>query len=184
MSSTIVKVCLLIVAFIAVTAAAAQMRHKTEREPKETEHASPSVAADRRDTLVPAGAFAGRPYWLALAQCGGIYFKLNELYTDVAVQARAVKPDPKLNTEYTKKLNDAIRAATVFFDGADRFLMADRGLERNDAILVYDGHSRAAGDRVKTIDAALSAARACPVLYEACQQAFPKACSESITPIS
>ena len=77
---------------------------------------------DKRDRMVAApGAFAGRPYWLALAQCGGIYFKLNVLYTDIAVHARVVKPDPKVNAEYTKKLNDAIDAATVFFDGATRF---------------------------------------------------------------
>ena len=70
------------------------------------------------------------------------------------MHARAVKPDPKLNTEYTKKLNDAIKTATVFFNGAEHFLMTDRGLERVDAVLTYDEQSLAAGDRVKTIDAA------------------------------
>ena len=126
----------------------------------------------------------GRPYWLALAQCGGIYFKLNVLYTDIAVHARAVKPDPKLNTEYTKKLNDAIKTATAYFDGAERFLMIDRGIERVDAVLIYDGQSRAAGERVKTIDAALAAAKVCPALYQACQEANPKACSETLAPMS
>ena len=62
------------------------------------------VSIDKRDSLVAApGPFNGRPYWLALAQCGGIYFKLNTLYTDAAVRARVVKPDPKANAELTPK---------------------------------------------------------------------------------
>ena len=40
--------------------------------------------------------------------------------------------------------------------------MTDRGLERDDAVLTYDGQSRAAGDRLKTIDAALAAAKVVP----------------------
>ena len=185
MPRTIVKAVLLLAALVAATGAAAQTRHRSERQPKEVERLVPPPPVDKRDSVVAAvGAFTGRPYWLALAQCGGTYFKLNQLYTDIAVHARAVKPDPKINAEYTKKLNEAIRTATVFFDGAERFLMTERGLERVDAVLIYDAQSRAAGDRVKTIDAALNAAKACPVLYEACQRAYPKACSEPLTPMS
>ena len=77
------------------------------------------------------------------------------LYTDIAVHARAVKPDPKLNTEYTKKLNDAIKTATTFFTGAEHFLMTDRGLERVDAVLIYDEQSLARATGIKTIEAAL-----------------------------
>ena len=91
---------------------------------------------------------------------------------------------PRLNAEYTKKLNEAIKAATVFFDGAERLLMTDRGIERVDAVLTYDAQSRAAGDRLKTIDAALAAAKTCPALYQACQEAYPKGCSEPLVPIS
>jgi len=175
----------LTVALLAAASADAQTRHRHEREPKEVEHPAPAVSLDKRDSVVAApGAFAGRPYWLALAQCGGIYFKLDTLYTDIAVHARAVKPDPKLNAEFTKKLNDAIKTATVYFNSAEHFLMTDRGLERVDAVLTYDEQSLAAGDRVKTIDAALTAAKACPALYQACQLAHPKACSEPLTPIS
>ena len=134
-----------------------------QREPKEVEHPIPSAPVDKRDSVVAGqGAYAGRPYWLALAQCGGIYFKLNTLYSDIAVHARVVKPDPKINAEYTKKLNDAIKTATVYFSGAEHFLMTDRGLERVDAVLIYDEQSLAAGDRVKTIEAALNATKACP----------------------
>jgi len=184
MSRTTAKTALLLVALVAAASAVAQTRHRSEREPKETEHPAPAPSVDKRDAVVPAvDGFTGRPYWLALAQCGGVYFKLNQLYTEIAVHARAVKPDPKVNAEYTRKLNEAMRTATVFFDSADRFLMNDRGLERLDAVLVYDGQSRAAGDRVKTIDAALTAARACPALYEACQKVYPKACSEPLSPM-
>ena len=121
---------------------------------------------------------------MALAQCGGIYFKLNTLYTDVAVRARVIKPDPSANAEYTKKLNEAMRIATTYFNAAERFLTTDRGVERADAVLTYDAQSRAAGDRVPTIDAALAAAKACPALYRACQEAYPKACSETLAPMS
>jgi hypothetical protein len=176
---------LLAAVFAVVTTADAQSRRHREHEPKEAEHPAPTVPADKRDSVVAAaGAYAGRPYWLALAQCGGVYFKLNQLYTDIAVHARAVKPDPRLNNEYTKKLNDAIKAATTFFTGAEHFLMTDRGVERVDAVLTYDQQSLAVGDRLKTIDAALNAAKACPPLYQACQEAYPKACSEPLAPTS
>lgn len=183
MRTTAVKLALFIAALAA--AADAQTRHhRREREPKETERPAPTVSIDKRDTMVPTpGTFAGKPYWLALAQCGGAYFKLNVLYTALAVQARAVKPDPKLNTEYTKKLNDAIKTATAFFTGAERFLMTDRGIERTDAVLIYNEQSRVVADRIKSIDAALSTAKACPALYQACQDTHAKACSESLAPI-
>ena len=109
MKTAIVRA-ILFVALFAATSVYAQTRHHREREPKETEHPAPAVSVDKRDTVVQAsGAFSGHPYWLALAQCGGIYFKLNVLYTAVAVRARVVSPDPKVNSEYTEKLNDAIK---------------------------------------------------------------------------
>ena len=43
--------------------------------------------------------------------------------------------------------------------------------------------SRVVADRIKTIDAALNAAKACPALYQACQDARAKACSESLAPV-
>jgi len=187
-SRTTAKAILLVSAIaVAGSGAQAQYRHRIqrEREPKQVEHPAPAVPADKRDRVVAAPSpFAGRPYWLALAQCGGIYFKLNELYTDVAVHARVVKPDPKVDTEYTKKLNEAIDVATSLYDAASRFLMADRNIERDDAILIYDGQARAAGDRAKTINEALGAARFCPALYAACQAAHPKECSSPLPPIS
>jgi len=170
---------------VATTGTQAQTtRHKREQQ-RAAEPAVPAVPPDKRDSVVAAPAvFVGRPYWLALAQCGGIYFKLNVLYTDAAVHARVVKPDPKANAEYTKKLNDAIKTATAYFDGAERFLMTDRGLERADAVLTYDGQSRAAGERLKTVEAALVAVKACPALYRACQETFSKQCSAPLPPAS
>lgn len=186
MSKNLFKIALLLISLVAATGADAQTRHRQQRqqrEPKEVEHPISSAPVDKRDSVVAGqGAYAGRPYWAALAQCGGIYFKLNTLYSDIAVHARAVKPDPKINAEYTKKLNDAIKTATVYFSGAEHLLMTDRGLERVDAVLIYDEQSLSAGDRIKTIEAALNATKACPLLYQACQQAFPKACSAPLTP--
>jgi len=154
-----------------------------KHEQREAEPPPSIVPIDNRDSVVTApGAFNGRPYWLALAQCGGIYFKLNTLYTDAAIRARVVKPDPRANADLTKKLNDAIRTATAYFDGAEHFLMTDREIERADAVLAYDASARAAGERLKSIDAALAAAKACPALYQACQAAYPKHCSEPIAP--
>lgn len=185
---TAVKSALLVAAIAAAgTGAQAQSRHRIERErePKQVDRPAPAVAGDKRDRVVAAPSpFAGRSYWLSLAQCGGVYFKLNELYSDVAVHARVVKPDPKLNTEYTKKLNEAIDLATSFYDAAGRFLMADRNIERDDAVLLYEGQARAAGDRAKSIDQALATARSCPVLYAACQAAHPKECSGPLPPSS
>jgi hypothetical protein len=172
-------------AFLAASGADAQTRRKHAVEPKQVDHPMPAASADKRDSVVTTpGAFTGRPYWVGLAQCGGIYFKLNTFYADIAAHARAVKPDPKLTTEYTKKLNDAIKTATVFFSGAEHLLMTDRGFERIDAVLTYNEQSLASGSRIKTIDAALSAAKACPALYKACQEVYPKACSEPLAPIS
>jgi hypothetical protein len=156
-----------------------------ERGSSDSDRPAPAVPADKRDSVVTKpGPYMGRPYWQTLAQCGGIYFKLNVLYTDIAVHARVTKPDPTLNNEVTKKLNDAIKTATVFFTAAERILMNDRGIERIDAVLVYDEQSRAAGSRLQTVDAALNAARSCPALYQACQEAYAKSCSEPLTPVS
>jgi hypothetical protein len=180
----LVAVALAAVAIIAATGADAQSRHR-RTEPKEVDRPAPPPATDKRDSVVAAaGAFSGRPFWLVLAQCGGTYFKLNTFYADIAAHARAVKPDPKATSEYTKKLTDAIKVATTYFNGAERFLMTDRGIERIDAVLTYDPQSRAAGDRVKSVDAALAAAQSCPALYQACQAAYPKACSDTLPPTS
>jgi hypothetical protein len=186
MSKILAKAILLAVALVAAANADAQTSRRREREPaKETTAPAPAVPADKRDSVVTAaGPYNGRPYWLVLAQCGGIYFKLNVLYTDVAVHARSVKPDPKVNVEYTKKLDDAIKTASAYFDAAERFLMVDRSIERNDAVLIYEAQSRAAGDRVKTIDAGLAAAKTCPALYQVCQEANPKACGTTLAPAS
>ena len=168
-----------------IVATMAQAQTHRQREPREAPPSSATAPTDKRDSLVAApGAFNGRPYWLALAQCGGIYFKLNILYTDAAVRARVVKPDPRANAELTKKLNEAIKTATTYFNGAERLLMTDRGIERIDAVLIYDGQSRAAGEPLRTIEAALAAAKACPALYWTCRETYPKQCSEPLPPLS
>ena len=178
-----------IVALALFAAASADAQTRRHRAPRDTESATPAAApaipTDKRDAVVQMpGAFSGKAYWLALAQCGGTYFKLNTIYADAAAHARVIKPDPKATAEYTRDLKDAIKTATVYFDAAERFLMIDRGIERVDAVIAYDPQSRAAGDRLKTVEAAQAAAQACPALYQACQGAYPKACSETLPPTS
>jgi hypothetical protein len=177
------EVVLLALAFMVGSNADAQTRR--ERPSREVDRAppAPSVPVDKRDsTVLMPGPFNGKPYWLALAQCGGTYFKLNTFYAESAAQARVIKPDPKATAEYTRDLKDAIRIATIYFDATERFLMTDRGIERTDAVITYDPQSRAAGDRLKTVEAAKAAAQACPVLYQACHGAYPKSCNERLPP--
>jgi hypothetical protein len=183
MSTIVSKALLLGLAFVVMSDAHAQKYNR--RPTKEVERPPAAAPVDKRDTVVTAaGSYSGKPYWLALSQCGGVYFRLNTLYTDEAVRARVVKPDPRANAEYSKKLTEAIKTATAYFTAAESFLMTDRGIERADAVLIYDAQSRAAGDRLKTIDAALTGAKVCPALYQACGSSFPKACSEPIEPMS
>ena len=168
---------------LAATSADAQRHHR--RTQREVERPPAPIVVDKRDAVVAApGAFVGKPYWLVLAQCGGSYFKLNTLYTDAAVHARVVHPDPRANATYTKNLQEAISLATTFYNAAEKFLETDRGLDRDNAVLTYDGPARAAGDKIKAIDAGLAAVKACPALYEACQAAYAKACSGRLVPLS
>jgi hypothetical protein len=162
---------------VVATAADAQTRRKRERE----EAPATVPQADKRDRLVttPGTPFSGRAYWQAMAQCGGIYFKLNALYSGAAIQAKVVKPDAAANAQFTKKSDVARRTATAFFDAAERFLIADRGMAREEAMLTYDARATVEGDRHKTIEAAEQATKPCPALYHACREANPKICSES-----
>ena len=185
MAKTIVTAGLLALAVLAGATDALAQATRRKPPPKPPEPPAPAMPIDKRDSVVTTpGLFNGRPYWLALAECGGIYFKLNIFYTDAAVHARVGKPDPHANAEFSKKLKEAIDVATTYFNGAEHFLMAQRGLERTDAVLTYDKTSRAAGDRLKSIDAALAAAKDCPAVYHACQEAFSKQCSEPLSPLS
>jgi hypothetical protein len=185
MAKTIVTAGLLALAVLAGATDALAQATRRKPPPKPPEPPAPAMPIDKRDSVVTTpGLFNGRPYWLALAECGGIYFKLNIFYTDAAVHARVGKPDPHANAEFSKKLKEAIEVATTYFDGAEHFLMAQRGLERTDAVLTYDKTSRAAGDRLKSIDAALAAAKDCPAVYHACQEAFSKQCNEPLSPLS
>jgi hypothetical protein len=164
-----------VLALLVVTAADAQSRRKKERET-----APPAAPPDRRDRLVaaPGTPFNGRPYWLVLAQCGGIYFKINNLYALAAIQAKVVKPDPAANTRFSKLSDVARRNATSFFEASERFLVADRGIAREEAMLMYDNRGTDEGERHKTVEAAEKAAQPCPALYRTCRESFAKICSE------
>jgi len=165
---------LALAALVVSTTADAQRRRERERE-----RPAPPAAADKRDRLVTSsGSFNGRPYWQAMAQCGGIYFKINTLYSTAAIQAKVVKPDPAAHAQFNKKSDAARRSATAFFEAAERFLIADRGVAREEAIMTYDARATEEGDRYKTVEAAEQATKQCPALYQACRDTVPKICSE------
>jgi hypothetical protein len=168
--------CLIVAACLVAGAADAQTKRKREQE-----KAAPVPPPDRRDRVVaaPGTPFNGKPYWQSLAQCGGIYFKLNNLYALAAIQAKVVKPDPAANAQFSKKSDAARRTATAFFVAAERFLMADRGIAREDASLTYDARANDEGERHKTIETAEQATKPCPALYQVCRDAFAKICSEA-----
>jgi hypothetical protein len=155
------------------------------RGKKQQEEAAPAPApVDKRDRLVsaPGTPFNGRAYWQAAAQCGGLYFKLGTIHLDAATRAKVVKPDPAAYASLTKDGSAANRSATVFFEAAERFLIADRKLARDEAVMTYDGVASASGDRVKTVEAAAMAAKSCPELYQTCHGAFPQVCGERSLP--
>ena len=82
----------------------------------------------------------------------------------------------------TKNADTARRSATSFYEAAERFLIADRKVSREEAVVVYDPVAAASGDRVKTVEAAATAAKSCPELYQTCHGAYPQACSERSLP--
>jgi hypothetical protein len=149
--------------------------------PKKGEPAPAPTPGDKRDRVVtaPGTPFHGRAYWQAAAQCGGIYFKLNSVYSDAAIAAKVIKPDPAAYTRLSKEAETASMAATRFFEASEHFLVADRKLARDDAILTYDAVSNSAGERLKTIDAAVQAAKPCPEFYKACRSAHPQMCNDA-----
>jgi len=183
MLRTVSKLAVVAIALVVATSANA-LRVRRHVPKKKVEH-PPPISLDNRDSIVAVpGPFVGHPYWLGLAQCGGIYFKLNVLYTEAAVHARVVKPDAHADAADTKRLNEAISIATAYFDAAENFLRTDRELARNDAILTYDPQSEEAGDQIKSIEAGLAATKACPALYQACEAQYAKICTQKLTPLS
>ena len=170
------------VTLIALAIAATLSTADAARRLKKQEDAAPApVAADKRDRVVtaPGTPFNGRAFWQAAAQCGGIYFRLNTLYSDAAISAKVIKPDPAAFTRLSKDADGASVNATAFFDVSERFLVADRKVTREDAVMTYDNVAYSAGDRFKSVEAALQAAKPCPELYKVCRGAFPQVCNDT-----
>jgi hypothetical protein len=164
---------------IALTLSAAAETPKRSKKQQET--AAPPSPAEKRDRTVsaPGTPFNGKAYWQATAQCGGVYFKLGTVYSDAAIKAKVVKPDPAAYAQWTKEADGASRTATAFFEAAERFLIADRKLARDEAVMTYDVVASANSDRVKTAEAAVQAAKGCPELYKTCRGAFPQVCNDA-----
>jgi hypothetical protein len=166
---------------LALTIALPSLVAEAAPRPKKGEQAAPAATpGDKRDRTVtaPGTPFNGRAYWQAAAQCGGIYFKLNTAYSDAAISAKVIRPDPAAYTRLSKAADGAAATATAFFDVSERFLVADRKLAREEAVMTYDPVANSAGDRLKSIDAALQAAKPCPELYQACRSAYPQVCND------
>lgn len=172
---------LLAIAAMLVIALSSLAAAETQRRAKKPDVAPPPAPADKRDRVVnaPGTLFNGKAWWQATAQCGGIYFKLGTVYSDAAIRAKVVKPDPAAYSSFTRDANSASKTATAFFDAAERFLIADRKLARDEAVITYDVVASANGDRLKTADAAVQAAKPCPELYKACRAAFPQVCNDT-----
>jgi hypothetical protein len=170
-----------IASFTIVTVVLASLMAQAATRPKKSEPAPAPTPGDKRDRIVtaPGTPFHGRAYWQAAAQCGGIYFKLNSVYSDAAISAKVIKPDPAAYTRFTKEAEAASIAATRFYEASEYFLVADRKLGRDDAVLTYDPVANSAGERLKSIDAALQAAKPCAELYQTCRGVHPQICSET-----
>jgi hypothetical protein len=168
--------CIAILAAL-ITAVVAQAAPR----PKKAEPAAPAAApVDKRDRVVtaPGTPFHGRAFWQAAAQCGGIYFKINSVYSEAAISAKVIKPDPAAYQRLTKQAETASQTATMFFDASEHFLVADRKLAREEAVLTYDPVAGREGDRFKTADAAMQAAKPCADLYKLCRSTYPQTCSD------
>ena len=170
------------VTLIALAIAATLSTADSARRIKKQEDAAPApTPGDKRDRVVtaPGTPFNGRAFWQAAAQCGGIYFRLNTLYSDAAISAKVIKPDPAAFTRLSKDADGASVNATAFFDVSERFLVADRKVSREDAVVTYDNVAHTAGDRFKSVEAALQGAKPCPELYRVCRGAFPQVCNDA-----
>lgn len=174
------KAAFALLAMLAMSIGIAEAQTKKRTREREKDRPPAAQPADKRDRMVNAAGtpFHGRAYWLALSQCGGIYFRLGTLYEEAAIQAqiRAGKQNPKIGSDFLSRAAAARKTATSFFVGAENFLMADRSLSKEDAILTYDPRAAEAGDRLKSVDAALQAAQPCPALYQTCHSEFVKIC--------
>lgn len=171
-------VTVIVVFAIAATFSAADAARRLK---KQDDAAPAPTPGDKRDRVVtaPGTPFNGRAFWQAAAQCGGIYFRLNTLYSDAAVGAKVIKPDPAAFTKLSKDADGASATATTFFDVSERFLVADRKVTREDAVMTYDTVAYSAGERFKSVEAALQAAKSCPDLYKVCRGAFPQVCNDA-----
>jgi hypothetical protein len=161
--------------------AGAEPARRQKKQNQNQEQAAPATVVDKRDRAVvaPGSPFNGKAYWQAAAQCGGIYFKLGNVYSDQAVRAKVTKPDPAAYAAFTRQADEASKTATVFFTAAERFLIADRKLGRDEAVMTYDPLASQNGDRLKTAEAAVQAAQPCAELYKTCRGAFPQVCNDS-----
>src|SRR5262245_32677748 len=100
--SGISRYVMLLSSVVALTVSTA-VSYGQEGRKRERDRAAPPAKLqppDKRDSVVaiPGNTFNGRAYWQALAQCGGVYFKLGTLHSDIAIRARVITPDKNADT--------------------------------------------------------------------------------------
>ena len=168
-----------VVAVTSIVLALLTIANAAPRRPQQ--QAAPAFSGDKRDRTVaaPGTPFHGKAYWQAAAQCGGIYYKMGTFYSDNAIKAKVVKPDPAAYATITKTANATNRIATALFEAAEHFLVADRKVAREEAVLLYDPVASAAGDRVKSIETGTQAAKGCAELYQTCRATYPRLCQDT-----
>jgi hypothetical protein len=159
------------VAVTAIILAFLTIAHAAPRRQQQQQQAAPVAPGDKRDRTVaaPGTPFHGRAYWQAAAQCGGIYYKLGTIYSENAIKAKVVKPDPAAYADLSKTANTTNRTATAFFEAAEHFLIADRKVARDEAVLTYDAVATAAGERVKSLETGT----------QGCRAAHPQMCNDT-----
>ena len=112
---------------------------------------------------------------------------LPDSHNEIAIYSPGASGDaaPKATIVADPKTKTTLFPLFIAFDPSGRLVTyGATGVDKNtgDAVLTYEGQSRAAGDRFKTIETAFVAAKACPALYQACRVAYPKLCNEALTP--
>ena len=102
---TIAIAAILSIALSSLAAAQSQTKRRSGKQ----DAPPPATPADKRDRVVsaPGTAFNGKAWWQAAATCGGIYFKLGTVYSDAAIRAKVVKPDPAAYASLTKDADGA-----------------------------------------------------------------------------
>ena len=156
-------------------------RRQTARRMRKQDEAAPATPADKRDRAVvaPGTPFNGQSLLAGRRAMRRHLFQARHSLFGLRGPREGDQAGSRRLRAFTKEADEASKTATVFFTAAERFLIADRKLARDEAVLTYDPLATQNGDRLKTVEAALQAAKPCAELYKICRGAFPQVCNDS-----